>query len=442
MEFLQSFSCDCGRTHECPVREVLIGHDVIREIPRLLSGLHRVLIISDANTRPLAIGELMDALSAGGILFSEVFFDQSDVLIPDEQSIDRIREAAIQDDICSFDALIGIGSGVINDLCKYVSFLCEIPYMIIATAPSMDGFASIGAALILGGMKVTLNAHVASWIVGDTRILKDAPMDMIRAGIGDILGKYSCLNDWKIAHVITGEHFCRTIYDLTMKEVLRTRNHIAGCMNREEKAVGDLMESLVMVGVAMAYMGNSRPASGSEHPFSHFFEITGVAFHEPYLPHGIDVAYSSILTAGLRQMLLNTDPSFFHYHFDQDRYSEDIQNIYGLLAPEVIALQQKVGFYRTNCLDVIHAHWEEIRGILAEAPLPEEMLSLLQGAGYDIRNFLSFYGEERIRHAIRWAKDLKDRYTLLWLLENCGLLEAFADQMNLSIYKQTPEGVE
>ena len=170
MEFLQSFSCDCGRTHECPVREVLIGHDVIREIPRLLSGLHRVLIISDANTRPLAIGELMDALSAGGILFSEVFFDQSDVLIPDEQSIDRIREAAIQDGICSFDALIGIGSGVINDLCKYISFLCEIPYMIIATAPSMDGFVSTSAAMIVDGVKTTINTPMPDTVILDTDV--------------------------------------------------------------------------------------------------------------------------------------------------------------------------------------------------------------------------------------------------------------------------------
>ncbi|MBO4889322.1 MAG: sn-glycerol-1-phosphate dehydrogenase [Firmicutes bacterium] len=443
MEFMHSFICRCGRTHVCPVREVLIGHDVIRNVPRLLARFKRVLIVSDIHTRPLVFQELSEALFSAGIVFDEVFFDQPDVLIPDEAAIDRIREClAAGTEGSSYDVLIGIGSGVINDLCKYTSYQADLPYMIIATAPSMDGFASVGAALILKGMKVTLNAHVASWIIGDTRILKDAPMDMIRAGIGDILGKYSCLNDWKLAHVITGEHFCQTIYDMTMKEVLKTRNNIKGCINREETAVGDLMESLVMVGMAMAYMGNSRPASGSEHHFSHFFEITGVAFHEPYLAHGIDVAYSSILTACLRQMLLETDPASFCYSFDERGWEEEVRKVYRVLAPEVIALQKKAGLYQRNDLSVILAYWQKIQRILSDAPSADETIQLLAQAGYDLKEFASFYGEDRIRTAIRWAKDLKDRYTVLWLLENIGLLKAFAEQLNLSIYKPASSGVE
>ena len=93
--------------------------------------------------------------------------------------------------------IIGIGLGVIQDLCKYVSYNAKLPYFIVATAPSMDGYALKGAAMIMGNMKVTYNAHVPEAIIADTEILKDAPMDIIRSGYGDILGKFSCLNAWR-----------------------------------------------------------------------------------------------------------------------------------------------------------------------------------------------------------------------------------------------------
>ena len=87
----------------------------------------------------------------------------------------------------------------------------KIPYIIVATAPSMDGYASDGAAMILGGMKETVKAGLPKAIIADTNVLKNAPMDMIKAGYGDIIGKYSALNDWKFANIVYGEFFCNYI---------------------------------------------------------------------------------------------------------------------------------------------------------------------------------------------------------------------------------------
>ena len=99
----------------------------------------------------------------------------------------------------------------LNDLCKFSSFQLGLDYMVFATAPSMDGFVSIGAALITDYVKTTYQAHVPLAVIGDTDILAAAPMEMITAGLGDILGKYTCLLDWKMAHIITGEYYCKTI---------------------------------------------------------------------------------------------------------------------------------------------------------------------------------------------------------------------------------------
>jgi len=425
----QEQTCECGMKHSCPVEDVIIGEGAVEKAAALLSEHKNVLIVSDANTRPLAFDRLSKALSEKNISFGEVFFDTHDVLIPDEAAVKTIASAVSADT----GAVIGIGSGVINDLCKYVSFLKNLPYMIIATAPSMDGYASVGAALIFAGMKVTKNARVAKWIVGDTAILKDAPMDMIRAGIGDILGKYSCLNDWRLANVILGEHFCDKVYTIVMDEVEKCKRNIEGCMKREGESIRALMESLVVVGIAMAFVGSSRPASGSEHHFSHFFEITGIVHNREYLPHGIDVAYSAILTAHLREMLAAAKPESFIHIENEDERMRETGRIYGPLSEEVLSLQKKVGFYDGNRVSVITEKWPEIKKILESAPTRREMTYLLAKAGYDVFEFTKFYGENVIRDAIVYAKDLKDRYTLLWLLYDVGLLELFARRIKLNV---------
>ena len=97
----------------------------------------------------------------------------------------------------------------------------------------MDGYASTGAAMILDGMKVTVSAGVPTAILADTEVLKDAPMDMIQAGYGDIVGKYSALNDWRLSQIVNGEYFCQEIYDLTFQMVHKTLKLADGLVKRE-----------------------------------------------------------------------------------------------------------------------------------------------------------------------------------------------------------------
>lgn len=429
--FRSSFVCECGRVHSCPIENVIIKSGAVNEAAEALTGFQTAIIVSDRNTRPLAIEPLINGLKAAGIMYEEVYYDSEGILIPNEDALEKLTKTVqLQLDFEKAKetlAIIGIGSGVINDICKQVSFEQGLPYMIIATAPSMDGYASNVSALILKGMKATLTARPPRWIIGDTQILKDAPVDMIRAGMGDILGKFSCLNDWKLAVLITGEHFCQTIYDMTKKEAVLCAENIEKCLSHDEEAIGGLMTSLVMVGVAMAYMGNSRPASGCEHHISHFFEVTGVAFHKPYLAHGIDVAYSTILTMRLREMLVKEDPSVFRYSFDQAQFEDSIRRVYGPLAEEVLELQNRSEMYKDR-LDVISARWGEIVEILKDAPTGEEMTEMLKRAGYDWEAFVSFYGKDRILDAAMYAKDVRARYTVVWLLQNAGLLGKYAKE--------------
>ena len=252
-------------------------------------------------------------------------------------------------------------------------------------------------------------------IIADTKVLKDAPMEMIRAGYGDIVGKFSALNDWQLSHVVNGEYLCPYIYDMTMQMVEKTLLLADGLEKREEESVGVLMEALVVVGIAMSFAGSSRPASGSEHHLSHFFEITGIVRGEEYFPHGIDVAYSTVITAALREKLLESAWPDAQFRLPRAEYEERVRRIYGPVAEGCIALQDKVGLYGKDMVSIYKAKEQEIRAVLAQMPKAAEIEKMLAAAGLDMQEFYGLYSKEKINDAIAYGKELKDRYTVLWM---------------------------
>jgi len=402
--------CECGKAHLCPIKDVIIEDGAIATLSKTASEYKNILLVADENTYAAA-GDLC-ARVLGKKICGKVIFGGEKILIPNEAAIEAI-ENAIKPDT---ELILGIGSGVINDLCKHTSFKAGLPYQIVATAPSMDGYASVGSALILGGMKVTLNARVPEAIIADTAVLAKAPMEMIIAGYGDIIGKYSCLSDWRLAALVRDEYICDFVVSKTYATVNAVRGMISDILNRDKGAVGKLMEALVAVGILMAYVGNSRPASGSEHHLSHFFEIVGIERGEEYLAHGIDVFYSSALTALIRDELLTLEKLPTAKEFDREKYECDIKRIYGTLSEEVLTLQKKVGFYEETerRLSVYREKWLEICRIISDAPRFTEVKEMLHEAGLPYSDFLKLYGDKKITEAQLYGKDLKDRYTVLW----------------------------
>lgn len=408
-DLLKTKKCACEMEHNCDIKEVVIEHDAIQKIGELANKYKSIVIVADSNTYAVCGDCVKEQISdkTEAILI----FKRDGLLIPDEIAIDELSEKITD----KTDLIIGIGSGVVQDLCKYVSFEKKLPYFIVATAPSMDGYASKGAAMIIGNMKVTYNAHVPEAIIADTKILKDAPMDMVKAGYGDILGKFSCLNDWKLSHVINDEYLCEYVYDLTYEMLDKTKDLGEKLLKRDESAIKTLMEALVGVGIAMAYAGNSRPASGSEHHLSHFFEIVGISNDEPYFMHGTDVAYSAVYTQKLREELLKIEYPAKGRELSLRQWENEIRRVYGKVADGVIELQNKIKMYDKQDIGVCREKWDEIRAVLREAPSSDMMKKYLESVELDISEFEKLYGKEKIDNAILYAKDLKDRYTVLWL---------------------------
>lgn len=412
-KLLSGVKCSCGRTHTCDIDYVYVEDGAISHLTEICEPYKSILIVADENTYGAAGDKVMEAISDKVV--GKTIFTGKKILIPNEDSV-----ASVEEDLGGVDLIVGIGSGVIQDLCKYVSHTSGIPYMVVATAPSMDGYASDGAAMIWEGMKVTYKAGLPRALIADTSVLATAPMEMIKAGYGDIVGKFSALNDWKLSHAVNGEYFCDYIYSLTYKMIEDTLAIADGLLKRDKESLRVLTEALIVVGILMSFAGSSRPASGSEHHLSHYFEIVGILNGEEYFPHGIDVAYSTVITAAVREKLLSRPFPEKVSREDESVLTRKIREIYSSAADGCIALQKKVGNYSAERSSVYKEKEDEIRAILSEVPSAEKIEEILTRVELNMDDFYKMYSKEKIEKAILYSKDLKDRYTVLWLNYDFG----------------------
>ena len=253
--------CSCGRVHSTDLKVIDIGRGALQRLPEMLRGLgfHKAYLAADVNTWEAAGHQAASILVSSDFAF-ESFVLQDPELVPDESAVGALLLHLPED----ADVVLAIGTGTINDLCKYISRLKGLPYVILATAPSMDGFVSSGAALIVDHVKVTYDAQGPAAFMADTDILAQAPMEMITAGLGDMLGKYTCLLDWKLAHLITGEYYCEHVEGMVRTALRTMLSQSSRIRERDPEVIGAITEALVLTGIAMKFVGNSRPASGCE----------------------------------------------------------------------------------------------------------------------------------------------------------------------------------
>ena len=418
----RDIECVCGQTHRCDIEHLAIGEDVLSELTTMLADKKHILLVADRNTAPLCAERVRTLL--GNKFESLCCFEQDELLVPNEQTITQV-EKHLSD---STDFILGIGSGVINDTCKYVSYHHSIKCGIIATAPSMDGFASSGAAMIIGGMKVTYTTHAPSLILGDIQILQNAPMDMIRSGYADIIGKYSALCDWKLSEFVNDEYLCPFVYDIVKKSTDEVRALASALLKRDGAAIGKLMEILVLIGVCLTLISTTRPGSGSEHHLSHYFEITGLIENKPYFLHGTDVGYSTIVTASLREQITSLEAPQFQKLTREER-ERAYRVIYQDFWHEVKQIQDTAKRYDRDLTPFYASHWNKICDILRLCPPANEIRDMLLEIDFDMDAFEQMYGAEKIQRGIWFGKDLKDRYSVLWLYGDLFLNEKEASKI-------------
>lgn len=432
MEFFRQMNgkpCDCGREHAFLTR-LISGKGVLQQLPELVRELggSRAYVLSDRNTWRAAGERAVALLQQHGIPCVSCCLAQ-DTPEPDEYSVGY----ALMHYDSRCDIIVGVGSGVINDIGKLLSAAMNCPYIIVATAPSMDGYASATSSMVRGGMKISLNSKSPEGIIGDTDILCSAPLHMMRAGLGDILAKYVAICEWRISHLITGEYYCEQVAQLVRRALKRCMDGASGLLNREESAVQAVFEGLVLSGVAMNFAGLSRPASGVEHYISHVLDMRGVEFGTPCDLHGIQCAVGTLIAVKLYEKLVKLTPNrekalAYVEAFDYNAWSKALGDLLGKGAQAMIELEQKEGKYdkarHAVRLEKILACWQEILTIISqELPSAKQLEQLMDQL--QMPKTLSQLGteDEELPVIFQATKDIRNKYVLSHLVWDLGVID-------------------
>ncbi len=425
--------CPCGRPHTIAIDQVVIGSGVVNRVPEFVKKYgNKPFVVADVHTFAAAGEKVCSLLKDAGIPYGRFVFKNT-ALEPDEHAVG----AAFMHYDTSCDVILGVGSGVINDICKILSNTTGNPYIIVGTAPSMDGYASATSSMSRDGVKVSLNSRCADVIIGDTDILKTAPDHMLRSGLGDMLAKFVSIAEWRIAHLITGEYYCEEVAQLIRSAVKKCVDNAEGLLRREDAAVEAVFEGLVIGGVAMAYAGVSRPASGVEHYFSHVWDMRGLEFGTKVDLHGIQCAMATVKAVKLYEKVMELTPNWEKAHayvqgFDLEDWNTQLRTFLGSSAETMIELEKKEGKYRKDTHEarfrLIAENWEAILKILQdELPDYGELCKLMDVVG--ISRDLADIGvsHEDAKITFRATKDIRDKYVLSRLAWDLGILEELCE---------------
>lgn len=394
----------------------------------------KAFLVGDGNTFPLAGIEIEKQLNACDIK-TVTYVLKAGKLEPNEQAVGSLMLHYNAE--C--DLIIGIGSGVINDLCKLLAHQTKNPYIIVATAPSMDGYASPSSSMLRDGLKVSIPTKRADVIVADLNIVKKAPMSMLKAGLGDMLAKYVGICEWRIGHVITGEAYDEEIANSVRQALKKCVEHADGLINRDEDAVRSVFEGLILTGEAMEKAGVSRPASGAEHYFSHIWDMRGLEFGTSVELHGLQCAIMTRLCIKIYQKLKHIIPDEAlalqkARSFDREKWNAQLRSFLGKAAEPMIALEECEGKYdcekHKKRLATILDNWSEIVKIIEEElPTEEEIDALF--ATVEMPHTI---GGEDMQHdvlamTVNAGKDIRDKYVLPRLMWDLGVLDKLCEDL-------------
>ncbi len=309
---MMKMECTCSqKVHTAPVECIEVSAGATEKVTELIKGYKRIFLVADENTYEVAGKRVEELLKEAG-MFSHKFILASPAH-PTDKNVGRILiEAGIDREVYDINAMsdlpdyiLAVGSGSVNDICRMVSYRLGLPYGIVGTAPSMDGYASVVAPLLVGKTKTVYQCSIARHIIIDTAICKDAPYELLTAGVGDMVGKHIAILDWELSAMHTGEYFCRKIADSVLQATKECIDEAYTLSERKAESIEKIVNGLITSGMGIAYSGSSRPASGTEHMIGQTWEIMDLESGRGLQLHGHDVGAATFVAISMYKKLYN-----------------------------------------------------------------------------------------------------------------------------------------
>lgn len=381
----------------------------------------RLAVVSDENTHGVMGQRVEAALKKLGSVESVVL---------DHPHADEANVAALKDRLRHADAVIAVGSGTINDLCKYVTSLDGRGYCVFGTAPSMNGYTSTTASItIASGLKTSKPAHAPKGVFIDLAVNAAAPTYLIAAGFGDCLCRSVAQVDCWLSSRLLGTKYSNLAFLIEIPDEKELMRRAPALAKGDIEAVGYLHRVLTLCGFGVSFTGTTNHGSMGEHQISHYIDCFAGKRH-PGTLHGQQVGVASLSMARLQAQILASDkpPVVAPTRIDE----ADLRRRVGAeVAPICLAEMAHKALDHAGAVAMnakLEALWPTLRAELQGFTLPvEAMRTALAASGgpttaAELRLDVGFY-----REAVRHAREIRRRYSMLDLAADAGLLDRFAE---------------
>ncbi|MBN1817252.1 MAG: iron-containing alcohol dehydrogenase [Sedimentisphaerales bacterium] len=422
----KTFACSCGQTHTVPTRIILYAEDAIEQLSSLLASCvqgRQIVLLADARTWAIAGDRARQSLQEQG-------WSCRILMIPDRDSkspvCDDITFDHLDLDFPHADVALAVGCGVVCDLTKWLAFKHGIPFAVLATAATMNGFTSANVAPTIRGVKTLLAARAPLAVFAVPSLVAGAPFELTAAGLGDVIAKPISTADWMMNHLFREEHFCRTCSELI--------NSLEPCYFdcpehircRRPQAMEALIQALFYSGIAMTMIGTSAPASGGEHLLSHTLDMMSGLDGRNHDLHGRQVGVGTIVAAALYEKIFeiaSPEPGAFPA-LDRTFWGERMESVRQ-------QYDQKIPSMETMRLKIRHGDlWrdflDQCRPLLRT---PKQIKQCLQTAGAAHTCADIGCSRDRVLAAVLHMHEIRKRPTVVDLAWMLGILPAAAEEI-------------
>jgi glycerol-1-phosphate dehydrogenase [NAD(P)+] len=416
---------DAGSDISVDCKAVIIKDTLDKAEARLLANLGPefaqgawLALISDRNTYE-ALGHRL----ARNLEESQMGQTLQEIILPGTPHADHETVSFLRGETRGATALVAVGSGTINDLCKYTANLDGKPFAVFGTAPSMNGYSSANASITLEGHKKSLAATTARGIFIDLTVFARAPKRLIQAGLGDSICRSTAQADWLLAHLLLDQPYRNAPFAMLAPfedTLLRNSDELVdgGLATMEQ-----LAKTLVLSGFGMTICGGSYPASQGEHLISHYIEMMGSDLPENF--HGEQIAVTTLTMARLQEKVLAMQA--LEVSSSAPMEAELISHFGEVLGTSCWEEYAKKRLTETGA-EVVNARlrdrWPTIRmQIRSVIRSSDELETSLKRAGCPTRPEDLGWDRDLYRAAVKHSREIRNRYTFLDLAGDAGLLE-------------------
>ena len=396
------------------------------------------LVVADETTWRVCGAEVRAALCRSGVKCIEPFILPA--VPPPTATYENLK--AVESTMASGGArarAVAVGAGTINDLCKCASSRLGRPYMCVATAASVDGYASFGAPITKDGFKKTWPCKAPLAILADTGILLAAPPHLSASGYADLAAKIPSGADWILADAVGSDPIREDVWATTQSPLRGWISSPEGLSKGDHAAMNNLFTGLALTGFAMQATHTSRPASGAEHLYSHFWEMAEIRKPDGSHPsHGDKVGIGALATTLLLEKFLREPFDASQIDAAAAAYPDFARRetfIRATMPSEAVA-DEAVEASRAKHLDeaalrarlgIIAARHGELRERISAQLIPfMEFRSMLEKAGCPVSPSQIGATARDVLAATFGAQMIRNRYTILDLLYEAGRLPAYA----------------